>query len=412
MSTPQPKKRILVVCQRYWPESFRINDITDSFIDQGYEVDVLCGIPNYPKGTFYDGYSFLKNRRQQHNGARVERVYEIPRGKSSNFGIFLNNVSFPIASIFHLPRLLTRHYDHVFIYQLSPVMMALPGIIVGKLKGIGVTMWSIDPWPESLFSFLPVKNTFLRRVATAVSHWHYRQANGIIVLSERMRKTMLQTTGLDKRRVIVLPMACEKIYEESRPDAKLAKRFKDGFNILFTGTITPILSFETVLEATELLVKRGVKDVRWIIVGDGMARSWLESEVKRRKLAKNFVFEGFKPVEEIPKYTTNAADVLFSSLVQSDFLESTIPAKIPSYLAAGKPVLLSMNGAAPELIEKIGCGWSSPAQDAEALAANIEKMYKLPKAKREALGQKARAYHFKNFERNTVMKRLVRFMEV
>lgn len=411
MNDAKQRKRMLVVCQHYWPESFRINDICDSFVQHGFDVDILCGIPNYPKGTFYQGYSYTNNRKQEHNGVHVRRAFEIPRGENSIFWIFLNNISFPIATIFHLPRLLTRKYDQIFIYQLSPVMMALPGIIIGKLKRVKTTMWSIDPWPESLFSFLPVKNRILRKVATVVSHWHYRHVDQLVVLSERMRQQMLQTTSLDDGKVIVLPMACEKIYEQSIPDAKLAKRFSNNFNIFFAGTITPILSFETMLEATEILRSRGYKDIHWIIAGDGMARGWLEAEVQKRALKAYFSFEGFMPIEKIPRYTTNAADVLFSSLVQSDFLESTIPAKIPSYLAAGKPILLSMNGAAPELIEKIGCGLSSPAENALALAENIEKMYNMSPSQRNKLGNKARSYHFKHFERNTVMKTLINYIE-
>jgi glycosyltransferase involved in cell wall biosynthesis len=408
--TPETK-RILVICQHFWPESFRINDICDSFIEQGYEVDVLCGIPNYPKGEFYEGYSYFKNRSQKHNGIHIRRAFEIPRGKSSNLEIFLNNISFALAGMLYVPRLLTKKYDQVFMYQLSPVLMAFPGILVGMLKKIPTSMWVIDPWPESLYSFLPIKNTFLRKVITVVSHWHYRHVDKIIVLSDRARRAMLQTTGHPEENIIMLPMACEKVYEERPTDQKLARRFDRSFNIVFAGTITPILSFETVLEATALLKKRGYTNIKWIIIGDGMARQWLEAEVAKLGLGKNFSFEGFKSIQDIPKYTTNVADALFSSLVRNEFLEGTIPAKIPSYLAAGKPIILSMNGAAPELIEKIGCGLSSPAENAPALADNIEKLYTMPKRERQQMGKKAWDYHVRYFERNVVMKTLVDFME-
>jgi colanic acid biosynthesis glycosyl transferase WcaI len=404
------QKRILVVCQHYWPESFRINDICDYFVDQGIEVDVLCGIPNYPQGKFYGEYGYFKNRHQIHNGVRIRRVFEIPRGRNSNFGIFLNNISFPIASLFHLPWLLSQKYDQVFIYQLSPVMMALPGIIVGKIKKIKITMWSIDPWPESLYSFLRVRTAVLRKLTTVVSHWHYRHVDKLIVLSDRIRKTMIKTSALNEQNVIVLPMACEKIYEEEIHDKALAKRFKDGFNIVFAGTITPIISLETALEATSILKERGITDLNWIIVGDGMGRQGIEKEVKKRGLTNNFFFEGLKPKDEIPKYTT-IADALYSSLVKSDFLEATIPAKIPSYLPAGKPIILSMNGAAIDLINKIGCGLTSPAQDAQKLADNIEKLYAMSPTQRAKMGAKARTFHFKYFERNLVLQKLLNYIQ-
>src|SRR3972149_3015725 len=93
----EPNK-ILVVCQHFWPESFRINDICDYFIDKKCDVDVLCGIPNYPKGKFFDGYSYFKNRKQEHEGINIRRAFEIPRGNNSNFRIFINYISFPLAT--------------------------------------------------------------------------------------------------------------------------------------------------------------------------------------------------------------------------------------------------------------------------------------------------------------------------
>lgn len=54
----QPHKRILVVSQHYWPENFRITDICRGFAESGVEVDVLCGLPNYPKGEWFEGYRY------------------------------------------------------------------------------------------------------------------------------------------------------------------------------------------------------------------------------------------------------------------------------------------------------------------------------------------------------------------
>ena len=154
----QKNKRILVVCQHFWPEQFRITDICEYFVSQGYDVDVICGIPNYPKGEFYKGYSYFHNRKQTYKGIKINRAPEIPRGKSSNFLIFLNNISYPLGSLLHVPRLLTKKYDKIFIYELSPVFMAFVGILIGKIKKIETTMWVIDLWPENLFSFVKINN--------------------------------------------------------------------------------------------------------------------------------------------------------------------------------------------------------------------------------------------------------------
>lgn len=402
--------KLLFVCQHFWPETFRINDIAEYFTSQGCEIDVLCGIPNYPKGQFFDGYGYFKNRRQTHNGMRVRRAFEIPRGSNTNLRIFLNYISYPFSSLFHVPRLLTRRYDRIFIYQLSPVMMSIAGIIVGKLRRTETTMYVLDLWPENLFSVIKVRNRWLKGLAISVSHWHYRHVDKLVVLSQTMKHRLTEVTGVANAKILVLPQVCEKIYEQTLYDSGLAKRFNKGFTVVYTGNISPAQSFETVIAAAKQLKADGITDVHWVIVGDGMSRQWLEQAVAEANLTTDFYFEGFKPMEDIPRYT-GIADVLIGCLVKSDLLEATIPAKVMSYFAAGRPIVLAMDGEVRDLVnDKIQCGFAGPADDAQALAANISKVYKLSPAERLRLGKRARDYHFKHFERNLNLAKLHDFI--
>lgn len=401
---------ILIICQHFWPEQFKINDIADFLGEKNCEIDVLCGIPNYPKGQFFDGYGIFSKRHEIHNGININRVFEIKRGNNSNFRIFLNYISYPIASLFHIPRLLTKKYDKILIYQLSPVMMSIAGIIISKLRHTEMVMMVMDLWPENLFSVINIKNKFLRKLVTKISHWHYRQVDKIVVLSEKMKDQISKITIKNKTKVIVIPQACEKIYETNIIDKDLAKRFKDGFNIVFTGNISPAQSFETILDAAKLLKNDKINDINWIIVGDGMSRKWLESEVEKSGLSKNFFFEGQKPISDMPKYT-GIADTLIGCLVKSEMLEATVPAKVYSYIASGKPIALAMDGEVQTLInDTIKCGFAGPAGDADTLYKNIKKLHSLTKSDRDKMGQNARKYHFANLERNLILGRLYDFI--
>ncbi|TAH36716.1 glycosyltransferase WbuB [Candidatus Saccharibacteria bacterium] len=401
---------MLVVCQHFWPESFRINDICDFLGNKGCDIEVLCGLPNYPSGKFPEGYGYFKNRRQVRGGVRIRRAFEIPRGSNTNFRIFLNYISFPFSSLFHIPRLLTKNFDKIFIYQLSPVIMSVAGIIVGKLKKTETTMYVLDLWPENLYSVLNIRSPFLRSIARSVSHWHYRHVDKLVVLSEKMKAQMLEITGKSADNIIVLPQACEKIYEAEDHDDNLRKRFSKGFNIVYTGNISPAQSFETVIEAAVFLKNEGLHDINWIIVGDGMSRKWLEAEVTKAGLQDIFYFEGQKPVEDIPKYT-DIADVLLGCLVKSNLLEATIPAKVMSYLASGKPMVLAMDGEVHDLINNtIRCGYAGPTEDTSQLARNILKVYSLSTAERKQMGKRGKDYHFKHFERSLLLNKLHDFI--
>ena len=289
-------------------------------------------------------------------------------------------------------------------------MMTMAGLIIGKIKKIETTMYVLDLWPENLFSVLNVKRPFFKKVATRVSHWHYKKADKLIVLSERMKTQLLTVTKIAPEKITVIMQASEKLYEINVHDNKLAAKFKYGFNILFAGNISPAQSFETIIAAAKILKKDGLPDIRWIIVGDGMSRKWLEKEVAKAKLTDNFCFEGLKPMEAIPKYTT-VSDVLIGCLVKSDLLEATIPAKVMSYFAAGKPMVLAMDGEVQELVNNtIKCGFAGPTEDAAQLATNIMKVYNMSAGQRKAMGNRGRAYHMKHFERNLVLKKLFNFI--
>ena len=114
------RKRILVVTQHFWPENFRINDIVEGFLDDGIEVDVLCGLPNYPKGEWFDGYDSHGPFEEHYRTANVYRCKEIPRKGNTAVRIFLNYVSWPWNARWALSRL-PGGYDAVFCFNTSPV---------------------------------------------------------------------------------------------------------------------------------------------------------------------------------------------------------------------------------------------------------------------------------------------------
>ena len=403
-------KRILVVSQHYWPESFRINDIADGFKEREYEVEVLCGIPNYPAGQFFDGYGLRKNRRQNIDGVKIRRCFEIKRGSNSNIRIFLNYISFPISSVFSLPYLLRQKYDKIFLYNTSPVMMAYTGIVLGRLKKIETIMYVLDLWPENLYSVLNIKSKFLRVVAQRVSNWHYRKTDKLIANSQKLQSLLIERTGKDESKVTYIPQFCEKVFEVSVTDEELVNRFSNSFNLLFTGNISPAQSFETVISAAKIVKSKGFKDIKWIIVGDGMSREWLEGEVKKAGLSDCFIFIGRVSIEDIPKYT-HIADGLFACLSKTELLDCTIPAKVFSYYAAGRPLILAMSGEIQQILQESGAGYIVDSEDSDSLAEAVVKLYRSSEKERTSMGEAAKDYYYKHFERNMNMSKLIDFIE-
>ena len=397
------QKKILVVTQHFWPENFRINDIVEGFLQDGIAVDVLCGLPNYPKGEWFPGYSAAGPFEEEWHGARLYRCKEVPRRGNTSVNIFLNYVSWPWYAAHALHRL-PGGYDAVFCFNTSPVLMCWPAIRYAKKHHIPFTNYVLDIWPENLYSVLNVKNKALRAIAQGVSDALYKKADRLIAMSEPLQQRLCQRTGMPPQKIAVIPQYCEDFYAVPQPDAALQAQFGGRFNLVFTGTFTPAQSLETVITAVQDARSRGADMLHLLLVGDGMSRAALEAKVKELHAEDAVMFYGSVPATDIPKFTA-LADALIVCLSDSPDLGLTVPAKVASYMAAGKPVLASMNGAGNAAVAAAG-GLSSPACDAAALADNLLALTRMD----AAMGQSAKEYYLAHYRRSELLRKLEHFI--
>ena len=401
------QKKILVVTQHFWPENFRINDIVEGFLQDGIAVDVLCGLPNYPKGEWFPGYSAAGPFEEEWHGARLYRCKEVPRRGNTSVNIFLNYVSWPWYAAHALHRL-PGGYDAVFCFNTSPVLMCWPAIRYAKKHHIPFTNYVLDIWPENLYSVLNVKNKALRAIAQGVSDALYKKADRLIAMSEPLQQRLCQRTGMPPQKIAVIPQYCEDFYAVPQPDAALQAQFGGRFNLVFTGTFTPAQSLETVITAVQDAHSRGADMLHLLLVGDGMSRAALEAKVKELHAEDAVTFYGSVPATDIPKFPA-LADALIVCLSDSPDLGLTVPAKVASYMAAGKPVLASMDGAGNAAVAAAG-GLSSPACDAAALADNLLALTRMDAAQRAAMGQSAKEYYLAHYRRSELLRKLKHFI--
>lgn len=401
------QKKILVVTQHFWPENFRINDIVEGFLQDGIAVDVLCGLPNYPKGEWFPGYSAAGPFEEEWHGARLYRCKEVPRRGNTSVNIFLNYVSWPWYAAHALHRL-PGGYDAVFCFNTSPVLMCWPAIRYAKKHHIPFTNYVLDIWPENLYSVLNVKNKALRAIAQGVSDALYKKADRLIAMSEPLQQRLCQRTGMPPQKIAVIPQYCEDFYAVPQLDAALQAQFGGRFNLVFTGTFTPAQSLETVITAVQDARSRGADMLHLLLVGDGMSRAALEAKVKELHAEDAVTFYGSVPATDIPKFTA-LADALIVCLSDSPDLGLTVPAKVASYMAAGKPVLASMDGAGNAAVAAAG-GLSSPACDAAALADNLLALTRMDAAQHAAMGQSAKEYYLAHYRRSELLRKLEHFI--
>lgn len=391
--------KILVVCQHFEPEQFRINDICKELVKKGHDVTVLTGLPNYPKGKIFPGYRFFKNRNQVIDGVKVKRCTLIGRGKST-FRMAVNYLSFwffgSLKAIF-----MKKDFDVVYVYQLSPITMAKPAIIVKKMKKIPLIIHCLDQWPISITTGGISKTSFIYKILEKISINTYNQADLITISSKSFKKYFLEELKLSKdKKFIYWPSYAENEY------GNIAKAKDKTFDLVFAGNIGPAQSVETIVEAANIL--KDEKDIKFHIVGDGLSRNACEELAQKYKL-DNIEFYGFFPVSEIKRFY-DLADAFLITMVSNDVVNNTLPAKVQSYMLAGKPIVGAISGEVYDVIKEADCGLCCKSLDYKTLAENIKKMRK-DKKKLDYWSKKSYEYYVSHFEKDTLIDALINYMQ-
>ena len=282
--------------------------------------------------------------------------------------------------------------------------MMVPAIVYAKLHRVPLCTYVLDLWPENLYSVLPVKNRALRAVAAGVSHWLYRRSDTLVGMSDALGEKLHAIAP--RRTVAVVPQYCEDLYARDVHDEALEARFAGRFCVVFAGNISPAQDLGLLVACAKRLAAQGRRDIHFCIVGDGMSRAQLEADIDSAGVREYFTFEGMQPVERIPAYHTMAG-ALFAALAKSDDLGLTVPAKITSYMAAGRPVLVAADGEAARAVQSAGCGLACAAGDEEALCRNLVRLADMPAEARAALGKAGRSYFRAHYRRSLLLQRLL-----
>lgn len=399
---------ILVVTQYFWPENFRINDLVSGLTERGHKVTVLTGIPNYPEGRFFADYGLFSNVSQEYNGCKVLRVPLLPRGNGSGIRLALNYLSFVLSACLLAPIRCKESYDLIFIFEPSPVTVALPAILLKALRNVPVMFWVQDLWPESLVATGAVSSIRILSVVARIVKFIYRQCDKILITSQSYKSSIEFHDGAPEN-ILYFPQAAEEIFQPIAEKQTVAafETIPHGFWVMFAGNIGAAQDFETIIVAAEKV--KNHENIHWIIVGDGRMRVWAEEQVTIRGLNNNVHFLGRYPLEDMPVFFSQV-DTLLVTLKRDPIFSLTIPAKIQSYLACGRPIIAALDGEGAKIINDAGAGLTCPAETPDALAQIVLKMYETSKPEREIMGAKGRAYYEANFDRNMLLDKLELWM--
>ena len=404
--------KVLIWTQYFWPENFHINAVARSLHEQGIEVTVLTGKPNYPEGKIFEGYKATGIQQEDYSGFEVIRIPLRQRGKNSGKGMVLNYLSFIASGYLFAPYALRgRKFDVVFVYAPSPLLQALPAIFLAWLKRAPLITWVQDVWPDALVATGFIKSRWILGMVGLAVRYIYYFSDSILIQSEGFR-TYVEKWTSKKDRIRYFSNSSEDMpfkLTEVNQGSHIAKIIAEGFSVVFAGNIGTAQSCETIIEAAKLL--KPFEDVKFYLVGNGSMAKCISKNIKENGL-DNVVMTGRVPPEDMASIYASASALLLT-LRDEPALSSTLPSKLQSYLAAGKPVLASCNGEAASVVNKANTGLTCPAGDASALAEMVIKLYKMPHQERECLGENGREYFKQHYQlENRVAELITHFDSV
>lgn len=394
-----------MVTQYFWPENMRINDLVRDFTEKGHSVTVLTGLPNYPEGKVFEEYKASPGRFNHYFDAKVVRVPMLARGKRS-ISLVLNYFSFfTSASTIGAFKLRGEKFDAVFVYAVSPIMAAIPALVMGRIKKAPVFVWVLDLWPETLRAVGVLKHPALLSMVGKMVSWIYNRTDYLLLQSHGFFENVKKycTKDIASQRMVYFPSWAEDDFSSSAAhDSTLLPRDNTVFTVVFAGNLGEAQDLPAVLDAAEELRDKVV--MRWVIVGDGRMSEWLSQQVHSRGL-NNVLLLGRHPLEEMPGLFASA-DALLVSLKTNDVFEKTIPGKVQAYLASGRPLLGMINGEAARVIDDSGAGFTCASGDASGLASITLALAKTDAVKLKAMGQSGRQYYLSNYSKPLLLARL------
>ena len=361
---------ILLITPYFYPERFKINDLALSLAKKN-KVYV------FTQRNFFE----KKNKRFKN----IE-IFYFPTFNHKNSGIsktLLNYITLIISSFFFTYRLINLKIDKLLVFQISPIFILIPGIILKKIKKIELNCWLLDYWPDAALT----KNIILKKILSQVSKILYSYVNTFFISSKGFEKKLKKI--FKKKKIFYFPQWAEDTFKF----VKLTKIKK--LNIFVTGNIGIAQDPITILKLVNSLKK---ENITFYFYGDGRCKYWLMKKIKDAKLKNCKFYNSISTIKLSEKL--KICDLTLISLINQKVINLTMPARIFSSLKSGIPICNISSGVVGDLILNNKCGISSKSGNYIDASMKIRKFKNLSIHKKLLIKKNCYNIYNKHFDKN------------
>ncbi len=391
--------KILYISQYFPPEmgapSARVYELSRRWVQQGADVTVLTAFPNHPTGIIpeeYKGYSSIEEHK---DGIRVIRTFIYPAPNKGFFKRSFSYFSFALSALFLGTRKVGR--PDIIIGTSPQFFVVIAAYLISKMKGVPFVFELRDFWPESIVQLGLLKNKLIIKLLEAIELYLYHKAAHIVGVVDSFKSVLIQR-GVDPSKISIIKNGVDLQLFQNRFDQTTLKQesnLSDRFLVSYIGTHGLAHALDKVLEAANLLKQD--TDIHFLFIGDGAKKEELIAKKIELDLHNVTFFDKASKNDVVRYYALS--DALIVSLRKIDLFQNALPSKLFEIMAMEKPILLSVNGEARQLVERVNSGVFVEPENPKDLADKIVFL-KDHHNKANEMGKKGRRYVEQFFNRD------------
>ena len=380
----------------------RHHELARYLVNRGHRVTIIASPVSYLTGKTRSGRSKWVERQEVQPGITILRSYTYPAFHKSFVHRVFGFFSFMVSSF--IVGLGVPQVDLVWGTS-PPIFQAVTAWLVARLKRVPFLFEVRDLWPAFAIAVGVLRNPLLVRATLWLERFLYQRADRVMVNSPGFIEHVRQRGA---RWIELVPNGADP--EMFKPDDcglefRARHNLQDRFVILYAGAHGLSNDLGLALEAASQL--RGSR-ICFVFVGDGKDKARLQAQAAEMQL-DNVLFLPAVPKDEI-SLVMSAADACLAILKPIDLYKTTYPNKVFDYMAAGRPVLLVIDGVIRQVVEAANAGLAVPPANATALAQAAAQLAADPQRAR-AMGSAGRSYVVRHFHRELLAEKLALLLE-
>lgn len=342
------QKSILLISNYYPPEQGaapnRIQVLARALHTNGYQVQVVCPLPNYPTGKVFSAFRGKLYAKAIEDGITVHRLWLWPSKSTSKFVRLLSMLSF--AKSLALFFILKRIPKLVFV-QYSPVFVGFTAVFWSWLLGKKTILNVSDLWPLAGLEMGLLNKGLYYSLLEKMEGFCYRKANVILGQSEEILEHITS-------KKITTKLFLYRNFPAFEPSEIVLKTPQLPIKIVYAGLLGMAQGISEILKKITI-----PEHIEFHIYGDGP-----DAETISKPNNLQLIYNGSVTRSELHQ-ELNHYDIAFIPLIKRIY--GSVPSKIFEYSRLGLPLLYMAGGEGGELVKKHQLGWVVPVQDFEAL---------------------------------------------